>query len=71
MLGFGVLGIEHKQAPHVSIVVWEPPDENSQRLIEKMIDENISRFAKRLAPKTMTVSGQVAMDFSDLYAGKA
>ena len=63
--------LSNKQAPHVSIVVWEFPDENSQRLIEKMIDENISRFAKTLAPKTMTVSGEVKMDFGDMYAGKA
>ena len=63
--------LSNKQAPHVSIVVWEFPDEKSQRLVEKMIDDNISRFAKTLAPKTMTVSGEVTMDFGDLYAGKA
>ena len=63
--------LSNKQAPHVSIVVWEFPDEKSQRLVEKMIDDNISRFAKTLAPKTMTVSGEVTMDFGDLYVGKA
>jgi len=63
--------LSNKQAPHVSVVVWEFPDEDSQRIVEKMIDENISRFAKTLAPKTMTVSGKVMMDFGNIYASNA
>ena len=63
--------LSNNQAPHVSIVVWEFPNEKSQRLVEKKIDENISRFVKTLSPKTMSASGEVTMDFGELYAVKA
>ena len=49
------------QAPHISTVVWEFPDEATQAQIEKMIEENIVRFTKTLSPKTLTFSGKRIM----------
>ena len=63
--------LKNPQSPHISIVVWEFPDEPTQKRVETLIEENIARFAKTLAPKTMTVSGQVIMDFGEPYLGKA
>jgi hypothetical protein len=45
------------QAPHISTVVWEFPDETTQATIEQLIVDNISRFTKTLSPKTLTFSG--------------
>ncbi|MCH1483039.1 MAG: hypothetical protein L7W95_04155 [Alphaproteobacteria bacterium] len=45
------------QAPHISTVVWEFPDEATQATIEQLIVDNISRFTKTLSPKTLTFSG--------------
>ena len=45
------------QAPHISTVVWEFPDEATQAAIEQLILDNISRFTKTLSPKTLTFSG--------------
>ena len=63
--------LSNKQTPSVSIVVWEFPNEKSQRLMEKKIDENISHFAKTLSPKTVSASGEVTLDYGELNAGKA
>jgi len=49
------------QAPHISTVVWEFPDEAMQQKIEKLIEENIVRFTKTLSPKTLTFSGKRIM----------
>lgn len=49
------------QAPHISTVIWEFPDEATQHEIEKLIEENISRFTKTLSPKTLTFSGKRIM----------
>ena len=46
------------QSPHISTVIWEFPDEDTQRRIEQMIEENIVRFTKTLSPKTLTFSGK-------------
>ena len=49
------------QAPHISTVVWEFPDEATQAKIEELIQENIVRFTKTLSPKTLTFSGKRIM----------
>lgn len=49
------------QAPHISTVIWEFPDEATQHAIEKLIEENIARFTKTLSPKTLTFSGKRMM----------
>jgi|TARA_X000000950_G_C13369450_1_gene439762 hypothetical protein len=49
------------QAPHISTVVWEFPDEAMQHHIEKLIEENIARFTRTLSPKTLTFSGKRTM----------
>ena len=49
--------IRNAQAPHISTVVWEFPDEATQATIEQLIVDNISRFTKTLSPKTLTFSG--------------
>lgn len=49
------------QAPHISTVIWEFPDEATQHQIEKLIEENITRFTKTLSPKTLTFSGKRIM----------
>ena len=54
------------QAPHISTVVWEFPDEETQRLIEKMIVENIQKFTQTLSPKTMSVTGKTLMTLGSI-----
>tara|TARA_B100001093_G_C26831135_1_gene1016192 strand:- start:1018 stop:1314 length:297 start_codon:yes stop_codon:yes gene_type:complete len=49
------------QAPHISTVIWEFPDEATQSTIEKLIQDHISRFTKTLSPKTLTFSGTRVM----------
>ena len=46
------------QTPHISTVIWEFPDEQAQRTIEKLIEEHISKLTKTLSPKTITFSGE-------------
>jgi hypothetical protein len=43
-------------------VIWEFPDEQAQRTIEKLIEEHISKFTKTLSPKTITFSGKQKME---------
>ena len=50
------------QTPHISTVIWEFPDEQAQRTIEKLIEEHISKFTKTLSPKTITFSGEQKME---------
>ena len=49
------------QAPHISTVIWEFPDEATQASIEKLIQDHIARFTKTLSPKTLTFSGTRVM----------
>ena len=53
--------IKNDQTPHVSTVIWEFPNEETQRLIERMIVENIQKFTQTLSPKTMSVTGKTFM----------
>ena len=47
-----------KQTPNISTVVWQFPDAESQKKIEKLIDENIKKFTATSSPKTMSFSGE-------------
>ena len=51
----------NSQAPHISTVIWEFPDEATQATIEKLIQDHIARFTKTLSPKTLTFSGTRVM----------
>ena len=50
------------QTPHISTVIWEFPTLEAQKTIEKLIEENISKFTKTLSPKTITFSGERKME---------
>ncbi len=52
-----------KQTPNISTVVWQFPDAESQKKIEKLIDENIKKFTTTLSPKTMSFSGERTLHF--------
>jgi len=52
-----------KQTPNISTVVWQFPDAESQKKIEKLIDENIKKFTSTLSPKTMSFSGERTLHF--------
>ena len=52
-----------KQTPNISTVVWQFPDAESQKKIEKLIDENIKKFTATLSPKTMSFSGERTLHF--------
>ncbi len=59
--GIKFQAFRNAQAPHISTVVWEFPDETTQKQIEALIEEHISRFTKTLSPKTLTFSGKQIM----------
>ena len=52
-----------KQTPNISTVVWQFPDAESQKKIEKLIDDNIKKFTATLSPKTMSFSGERTLHF--------
>ena len=52
-----------KQTPNISTVVWQFPDAESQKKIEKLIDENIKKFTATPSPKTMSFSGERTLHF--------
>ena len=52
-----------KQTPNISTVVWQFPDSESQKKIEKLIDDNIKKFTATLSPKTMRFSGERTLHF--------
>lgn len=47
----------NRQAPNISTVVWQVPDEAALKKIERLIEENIKRFTETLSPKTMSFVG--------------
>lgn len=59
--GITFQAFRNDQAPHISTVVWEFPDAETQLAIEGLIEENIARFTKTLSPKTLTFSGKRIM----------
>ena len=58
--------IKNDQTPHVSTVIWEFPNEETQRVIEKLIVENIQKFTQTLSPKTMSVTGKTLMKLGSI-----
>ena len=59
--GISFQAFRNAQAPHISTVIWEFPDEATQARVEQMFEENIVRFTKTLSPKTLTFSGKRIM----------
>jgi len=43
---------------NILTVVWEFPDADAQKRVEKLIEENISKFTRTLSPKTMSFTGE-------------
>ena len=58
--------IKNDQTPHVSTVIWEFPNEETQHVIEKLIVENIQKFTQTLSPKTMSVTGRTLMSLGSI-----
>ena len=58
--------IKNPQSQHVSTVIWEFPDKETQAIIEKLIVENIQKFTQTLSPKTMSVSGETTLSFGSI-----
>ena len=57
--------MKNTQTPNVSVVLWEFPDNESMKKIEKLIEENIAKYVKTLAPKTVHFVGAVTQDFGE------
>ena len=57
--------MKNPQTPNVSVVLWEFPDNESMKKIEKLIEENISKYVKTLSPKTVHFVGAVTQDFGE------
>ena len=47
----------------MSVVLWEFPDNEAMKKIEKSIEENIAKYVKTLTPKTVHFVGAVTQDF--------
>ena len=45
--------IKNPNTANVSVVLWEFPDNETMKRIEKMIQENIVKYVKTLSPKTI------------------
>ena len=57
--------IKNSKTPNVSVVLWEFPDLDSMKKIEKLIEENIAKYVNTLAPKTVQFTGAVTQDFGE------
>ena len=57
--------MKNPQTPNVSVVLWEFPDAESMKKIDKLIDENIAKYVKTLSPKTIHFVGGVTQDFGE------
>ena len=42
--------MKNPQTPNVSVVLWEFPDNEAMKKIEKLIEENIAKYVKTLTP---------------------
>ena len=47
-------------------MLWEFPDNESMKSIEKLIQENIVKYVKTLSPKTVEFTGVVTQDLGEL-----
>ena len=57
--------MKNPKTPNVSVVLWEFPDAESMKKIDKLIDENIAKYVKTLSPKTIHFVGGVTQDFGE------
>ena len=57
--------MKNPQTPNVSVVLWEFPDAESMKKIDKLIEENIAKYVKTLTPKTIHFVGGVTQDFGE------
>ena len=55
--------MKNPQTPNVSVVLWEFPNNDSMKNIEKLIEENTLKYVKTLAPETVYFVGEVIQDF--------
>ena len=58
--------IKNPNTENVSVVLWEFPDNESMKIVEKLIQENISTYVKTLSPKTVEFTGVVTQDLGEL-----
>ena len=58
--------IKNPNTENVSVVLWEFPDNESMKIVEKLIQENISKYVKTLSPKTVEFTGVVTQDLGEL-----
>ena len=58
--------IKNPNTPNVSVVLWEFPDNESMKSVEKLIQENIVKYVKTLSPKTVEFTGVVTQDLGEL-----
>ena len=58
--------LKNPNTPNVSVVIWEFPDKEIMKNIEKLIQENIQKYVKTLTPKTIEFTGVVTQDLGDL-----
>ena len=49
---------------NILTVVWEFPNIETQKKVEKLIEENITKFTKTLSPKTMSFTGEQILHIS-------
>ena len=49
---------------NILTVVWEFPNEETQNKVEKLIEENITKFTQTLSPKTMSFTGEQVFHIS-------
>ena len=61
--------IKNPNTENVSVVLWEFPDNESMKTVEKLIQENISKYVKTLSPKTIEFTGVVTQDLGELSFG--
>ena len=57
--------MKNPQTPNVSVVLWEFPNNESMKKIEKLIEESIAKYVKTLAPKTVHFVGAVTQYFGE------
>ena len=57
--------IKNSKTPSVSVILWEFPDLDFIKKIEKLIVGNIAKYVKTLAPKTVQFTGTIVQDFGE------
>ena len=58
--------IKNPNTENVSVVLSEFPDNESMKTVEKLIQENISKYVKTPSPKTIEFTGVVTQDLGEL-----